>query len=296
MKKIALITNFNIADKVTAALTVAQKLKQFGCEVVTASYNKEKILRHRFARGRTEISYVPQDVLYSEAELLIVLGGDGTILESSRRAAMRQIPILGINLGHLGYMAELEMDELDLLEQLFNGEYSIEQRSMLSLEIADENAENPKIRISSFALNEVAVTNGSGIARIVELELSEGGEIISTYRADGLIVATPTGSTAYSMSAGGAIADPRVNCLCVTPISPHSLAARPLIFPDSAVLEVRNVSMREKMLYVTVDGRINYELYRGHVARITRSSMVTQLIRLKKYSFYRKLRAKMSRE
>ena len=167
---------------------------------------------------------------------------------------------------------------------------------MVSLEISDENAENPKVRISSFALNEVAVTNGSGIARIVELELSEGGEVISNYRADGLIIATPTGSTAYSMSAGGAIADPRLNCLCVTPISPHSLAARPLLFPDSAVLEVRNVSMREKMLYVTVDGRINYELYRGHVARITRSNMVTQLIRLKKYSFYRKLRAKMSRE
>ena len=135
------------------------------------------------------------------------------------------------------------------------------------------------------------------MARIIDLELGEGGEVITNYRADGLIVSTPTGSTAYSMSAGGPIADPRINCLCVTPICSHSLsAARPLVFPDSAVLEIRNICQREKMLYVTVDGRINYELYRGNVVRITRSSMETTLIRLKKYSFYHKLHSKMNRE
>ena len=163
---------------------------------------------------------------------------------------------------------------------------------MLSLEILDDT----RTRISSFALNEVAITNGTGIARIIDLELMEGGELITNIRADGLIVATPTGSTAYSMAAGGAIVDPRLNCLCATPICPHSLSMRPLIFPDNAVLEVKNTSQREKMLYITADGRINYEFYRGNIARITRSSLHTQLVRLKEYSFYHKLRAKMNRE
>ena len=292
MKKIAIITNFNIFEKVNAAMAVAQKLKQYGATVMVASYNRDKVARHKNLKIRTELEYVPQDTMYAEAELLIVLGGDGSILEASRRAAMRKIPILGINLGHLGYMAELEMEELDLLSGLFDGNYQIEQRSMLSLEILDDT----RTRISSFALNEVAITNGTGIARIIDLDLMEGGEQITTIRADGLIVATPTGSTAYSMAAGGAIVDPRLNCLCVTPICPHSLSMRPLIFPDNAVLEVKNTSLREKLLYITADGRINYEFYRGNIARITRSSMHTQLVRLKEYSFYHKLRAKMNRE
>lgn len=290
IQRVALITNFNITDKVNAAILVTQKLKEYGCEVLTPSYNRDKIARHRSARGKLELTYVMQDEMYAQAELLIILGGDGTILEASRRAAMRKIPILGINLGHLGYMAELELDELDLLDGLFNGEYTEEKRSMISVEILDDE----KTRIASFALNEAIIRGGA--PRIIDLEMSEGGELIANYRADGLIVATPTGSTAYSMSAGGAIADPRINCLCVTPICSHSLTARPLVFPDTAVLEIKNTSQREKMLYVTVDGRINYELYRGNIVRITRSPMETTLIRLKKYSFYRKLRAKMNRE
>ncbi len=290
MKKIALITNFNIADKVNAAISVTQKLKEYPCEVITPAYNREKIARHRFARGQLDLTYVPPDAMYAEAELLIIMGGDGTILEASRRAAMRKIPILGINLGHLGYMAELELNELDLLDGLFNGTYTEETRSMIGVEILDDE----KTRIASFALNEAVIRGGS--SRIIDLEMSEAGELIANYHADGLIVATPTGSTAYSMSAGGAIADPRINCLCVTPICSHSLSARPLVFPDTAVLEIKNTCQREKMLFVTVDGRINYELYRGNVVRITRSPMETTLIRLKKYSFYRKLRAKMNRE
>ena len=124
--------------------------------------------------------------------------------------------------------------------------------------------------------------------------LSEGGVPVTSYRADGLIVATPTGSTAYSMSAGGSIVDPRVSCFCVTPISPHSLAARPMIFPDSATLEIKNICQREKMLYLTVDGRTNYEMYKGDVVRIGKSPLKTNLVRIKKCGFYKKLRQKMT--
>ena len=150
-----------------------------------------------------------------------------------------------------------------------------------------------RVRSTACGLNEAVITNGS-VARIVDIELSEGGVPITTYRADGLIIATPTGSTAYSMSAGGPIADPRVKCFCVTPICPHSLSSRPLIFPDSAVLEVKNICMREKMLYLTVDGRINCELYRGESVRISRAPQTTRLVRLKESGFYSKLRLKMA--
>lgn len=309
ISKIALITNFNIYEKAGAAMQVALKLSAFPVEIMAASFNRDKILRMN--RGRMTFTFLPMDELYAQADLVIVLGGDGSILEAARRAAERQTPILGINLGRVGYMAELEMSELDLLPRLFLSEgpvgdydalprgeedqpiaggYAIERHAMLDIRLLTTDG---SVRSSLYGLNDAVITNGS-VSRIVDIQLSEGGTPVSTYRADGLIVATPTGSTAYSMSAGGPIADPRVRCLCVTPICPHSLAARPLIFPDSAVLEIKNVCQREKMLTLTVDGRTNCELYRGETVRLTRSPLETRLVRLKSYGFYSRLRDKMS--
>lgn len=288
MKKIALITNFNIAEKASAAYRVAQELLRGDCEILVAAFFREKL--ERMQLSCPEFRYLPLDCVYSEADLLIVLGGDGSILEASRRAMQRGTPILGINLGRLGYMAELEMSELGQLSRLFAGEYTVEKRAMLRVELL-----NSKGGLVSFcyALNDAVVSGGS-VSRMIDLELLEGGIPVTTYRADGVIVATPTGSTAYSMSAGGAIVDPRVDCFCVTPVCPHSFGARPLIFSGDAVLEVRNICMREKMLYLTVDGRMNFELYRNQSVRICKSSMETKLIRLKSCSFYKKLRQKMN--
>jgi len=149
------------------------------------------------------------------------------------------------------------------------------------------------VKAESFALNDAVISNGS-VARIVDLELYENGGLISAYRADGLIVATPTGSTAYSMSAGGPITDPHLPCFCITPVCPHSLSARPLLFRDDAVLDVKNVCQREKMLYLTLDGRNNFEIYRGDRVRITRAPMVTRLIRFQNDGFYKKLQKKLN--
>lgn len=287
MLKIAIITNFNIYEKANVAVQVAAKLLQEGCEVLIAAFNREKLMR--IHKSREEFRYLPLDTVYAEADILIVLGGDGTILEVARRAAQRGTPILGINLGRLGYMAELEVGNLDQLSRIVAGDYEIEQRSMLRVELYSGG----ELRSFCYALNDAVISNGS-VSRMIELELSEGGVPVTTYRADGLIVATPTGSTAYSMSAGGALVDPRVPCFCVTPICPHSFIARPMIFPESSVLEVRNICAREKMLYLTVDGRMNFELYRNQVVRVTKSNLQTNLIRLKQCSFYRKLRQKMN--
>ena len=297
IKRIALITNFNIYEKAGAAMQVAQRLSAYPCEVMVASFNRDKVLRMN--RGRMAFTFLPMDELYANADLLIVLGGDGTILEAARRSAQRETPILGINLGRVGYMAELEMGELELLARLFDrvtaeghqpASNEIELRSMLHVEVVTMGGE---VRQQMYGLNDAVITNGS-VSRIVDIALSENGEPVTTYRADGLIVATPTGSTAYSMSAGGPVTDPRVKCFCVTPICPHSLAARPMIFPDDAVLEIRNICQREKLLCLTVDGRMNFEMYHNQVARITKAQMKTRLIRLKKSGFFQKLRQKMN--
>lgn len=286
MLKIALITNFNISEKAHAAMRVAQRLLQEDCEILIAAFNREKIIRMN--QDRKEFRYLPLEAVYAETDILIVLGGDGSILEAARRAVHRGTPILGINLGRLGYMAELEIEELDMLGKLFQKDYYLEKRAMLRVELYSGN----ELKSFSYALNDAVISNGS-VSRIVDLELLENGMPVTTYRSDGLIIATPTGSTAYSMSAGGAIVAPDVPCVCVTPICPHSLTARPLIFDEKSVLEVRNICVREKMLYLTVDGRMNFELYRNQTVRVTKSKMETNLIRLKPSSFYSKLRQKM---
>ncbi len=287
MKNIALITNFNIHDKANAALTVAEELLNYDARVLIPSVNKDKIFRMR--RNRKEYVYLSLDEVYAEADCVIVLGGDGSILDAARRCAPFNKDLLGINLGHLGYMTELDMSDLAPLARVVTGDYYIDERAMLSVEVFNQNGGR---KAESFALNDAVISNGS-VARIVDLELYEGGSAVSDFRADGLIVATPTGSTAYSMSAGGPITDPQLPCICVTPICPHSLSARPMLFRDDAVLEIKNVCRREKMLYLTVDGRINFELYRGDTVKITKSPMKTRLVRLHGCGFYAKLQQKM---
>lgn len=283
--KIALLTNYNIGEKSAAAMTVAEKLGKYDCEIMIPASYRDRI--ERMYRKRPKVVFENIQTIYECAELIIVLGGDGTIMDSACKAAERRTPILGINLGRLGYLAELEMSELDLLDEVMKGNYTVDKRAMLKAEIISKNKE-PQI---SCALNEAVISNGS-IARIIDLQLSEGGRVVNTYRADGLIVCTPTGSTAYSMSAGGPIADPRLSCFCVTPICPHMMNARPILFPDDVVLEVKHVCKREKVLYLTLDGRNNYELLKNDVVRISKSDLYVSIIHVKNRSFYEKMRYK----
>ncbi|MBO5355372.1 MAG: NAD(+)/NADH kinase [Clostridia bacterium] len=290
MNRFGLITNFNIYEKANAAMRVAEQLLSYGVEVLIPSVNKDRIFRMH--KNRKEYTYLPIEEVCANADCIIVLGGDGSILDAARRAATLGKPLLGINLGHLGYMTELELNELDLLEHVVKDECEIDERAMLSVRV---HTQTGGLKAESFALNDAVISNGS-VARIVDIELYEGGEKVSTYRADGMIIATPTGSTAYSMSAGGPVIDPHLPCLVVTPVCPHSLTTRPLLFRDDATLEIKNICQREKMLYLTVDGRINFEIYRGDTVRVTRSPMTTKLIRIRKGGFYNRLQQKMNYE
>ena len=266
MKNIALITNFNITDKLNVAAAVLEKIENRAEKIFILENYKERIFRNRL--HKSNFYYRPLNELYKDAEMAIVIGGDGSVLECMRHAAPEGVLVLRINMGRIGYMSELEPNELGLLDRLFEGEYTVDERAMLSVERVSSSGQ---VRFRGEALNEAVISNGAA-ARIIDLELSNGDEIVSTYRADGLVVATPTGSTAYSLSAGGPIVDPRLSCFCVTPVCPHSLLARPLVFSDTAQLSVKNVCVREKVLHLTLDGRVTFDMYYGDSARIRRSA------------------------
>ncbi len=227
--------------------------------------------------------------LTEDLDLAIVPGGDGTILRAAALAAPLGLPLLGVNLGHIGYMAEVEMSELSLLRKIFEEPTRLENRMMLKIEIL----RNGTVAHSCHALNDAVLSNGA-VSRMVQIELRCDGMRVGRYHADGLIIATPTGSTAYSLSAGGSVVDPTLDCFCVTPVSAHALGVRPMIFGPDVTLEVLDREQRRGSLYLTVDGNENICLAEGDTVRIVRSPLVTRLLMLKHKGFYRTLNEKMS--
>ncbi len=283
-ERISIVTNFNISEKAAAAVKIAELLSAYECTLMVDGEISRRV--HGLPQS---VLRVDKNELMRRTDLIIVLGGDGSILSAARSCSKSDIPILGINLGHLGYMSALEADEAEQLSKLFTGEFTVQCRSMLDVSIKRGNGE---VQGRCTALNDAVVTGS--VARIIDIELLEQGEVVTAYRADGLIVATPTGSTAYSLSAGGPVIDPRANCLCVTPICSHSLAAKPMIFSGGAKLGIKNIYDRDKKLQLTVDGKMTYDLYRGDTVQIEKSASQTKLIRFCDRGFYQTLRQKMN--
>lgn len=233
--------------------------------------------------------FVPDDALFDRCDCAIVLGGDGSVIKAASACAEQKIPVLGINLGRVGYLAEVEPEELYLLSRLCRGEYRIERRMMLSVTVLRDNSE---IHRMPYALNEAVISNGA-ISHMVELDVSCDGQPVSRFHADGIIAATPTGSTAYSMSAGGPIIDPMLDCFCLTPVCAHSLTARPMLLSADCTLDIKNICRREDNTYLTVDGSANFKLLLDDTVRIRRSAAVTHMIRFHENSFFSVLNRKM---
>ncbi|MCU0669950.1 MAG: NAD(+)/NADH kinase [Myxococcota bacterium] len=216
---------------------------------------------------------VPRAVLVREADLLVVLGGDGTLLSLARAAGDREVPILGINLGTLGFLAEVSIDEMGgAIERALSGEMTIERRMRLGIDLERAGA-TPRCWI---ALNDAVLAKGAS-ARIIDLEARADGQLVTTYHGDGLIVSTPTGSTAYSMSAGGPILLPGVASIVLTPICPHALTQRPLVLPDGAVVELV-VHARGGDVQLAVDGQEGAALEEGDRVTVRRSPVPTLLV------------------
>ncbi|ADU26767.1 NAD(+)/NADH kinase [Ethanoligenens harbinense] len=225
------------------------------------------------------------DEIYNSADLIIVLGGDGTILHAAKLAAVRQLPVLGINVGRLGFMAGLELNELDRLSRLVQGDYELDSRMMLAVHVSGVPV--------SYALNDVVITKGA-VSRLIDIRLNCNRRLVGNYRADGLIVFTPTGSTAYSLSAGGPVIDPEFESIGVTPICPHSLISRTILFSPDAEICMFPEQLEEREAYLLLDGKQVMRLESGMQVRVVRSSRKTHLVRLKDISFYEVLNNKMN--
>lgn len=210
--------------------------------------------------------------MLSSCDIAVVLGGDGTIMHIAKPAAAYDVPVLGVNGGTVGFMAGLEMHQLDRLSRLIEGNFKTEDRMMLEV-CLERDGET----VQTFtALNEAVVSHGN-LSRLVQLEVFNDEHPITTYRADGVIIATPTGSTAYSLSAGGPIVDPSLCCLLLTPICPHAMHTRPYLFSDETVLTV----VASSEAYLTVDAEQAVPLRTGDRVKVRRHASVARLISLK---------------
>ncbi len=234
------------------------------------------------------IEWLPRDQVLARADLVIALGGDGTVLGVARDIGERSVPILGVNRGHLGFLTDVSPEVVDsALAKVLAGQYEIRERLRLRVSRLSSGA----LRAGDLVLNDAVITKSTPLARMIELRTWVGGERVATYRSDGLIVATPTGSTAYNLSAGGPLLDPSLRAIVLNPICPHTLTQRPLVLPDAAEVEVELISHEEVAL--TLDGQTVEMLHSGDRARITCSRHPARFVELPPYNHFDTLRAKL---
>lgn len=267
----------DVADRLQAAL---EWLKKRGCEL----FVDQSVVEEFKLRG---IEGVARRLIPAMADVIVVFGGDGTLLSAARLVKHHRAPILGVNLGSLGFMTEISLEELQpALEGLLKGDYRISRRCLLKVQV---NSRDGKTR-DFHALND-AVINKGALARIISLDAYSGNDFIANFLADGMIIATPTGSTAYSLSAGGPIIFPTENLIALTPICPHTLTNRPLIIPAES--KVRVVLKSGDDVMVTVDGQVGVEMLEGDVLTCTQADHPIELIQPGHKNFFDILREKL---
>jgi len=258
-------------------------LEWFAKHGIRAVYDTETAVSLRDESGGR-----PRELLAHESDLLLVLGGDGTLLAAAREAAPRGIPVLPINLGSLGFLTSFTLDELyPALEGTIAGELSASERMMLRASLVREGESVE----SQLVLNEAVITKGA-LARMIEIQLSIDEDFVCRYRADGLIVATPTGSTAYSLSAGGPIVHPEVESIIVTPICPHTLSDRPLVVANTSKVEMKLRGTAESV-YLTLDGQKGVLMESEDHVMISRAEERLKLIQPHRKSYFDILRRKL---
>ena len=228
----------------------------------------------------TEETLIPEEEL-SKACMIITVGGDGTILHAAAQAAWADIPILGVNCGTVGFMAELEASELSMIKNILHKEFQTDDRMMLDIVVQRDG----QSVFSNIALNDAVVSKGA-VARIIPISVVKDGLPLTKFSADGVVIATPTGSTAYSMAAGGPIVESTANNILITPICAHSMYAKPFVLPGESEIAVTISGPKNKMAYISVDGGKAFELEEQDRILIKRSEKKTRLVRVKDWSFY----------
>ncbi|HSW64762.1 MAG TPA: NAD(+)/NADH kinase [Dissulfurispiraceae bacterium] len=263
MKTIGIISKPRRSEPLEIIRRIYPWLRERGCSVC---------VEPEMARALGVEGFTPEEIT-ARADVVVVLGGDGTMLGVARLMGERQTPILGVNLGGLGFITEATKEQVfEALENVLAGRYELEERIMLGADVLRNG-----VGIEHFTvLNDVVINKGA-LARIMDLETLVDGSYLTNFKSDGLIVATPTGSTAYSLSAGGPIIYPTLHCIVLTPICSHTLTNRPIVLPDGATVEIVLRSESEHV-YLTLDGQQGFPLKRGDIVRIHKCKCKTQFI------------------
>ena len=278
---VLILPNFGKERSMECACIIKRCLEDVGCKVLTYP------LCWDCATAKSGDEKLNTEKLASCCDTVIAIGGDGTMMHAAKFAAEAGKPILGVNTGRLGFLAGLEDSEPDQVIRLISGEYSIEQRMLLDVEVVRDG----RVILLSHAINDAVVSRGA-LSKIITIKVHHNGRQAMELRADGLIVSTPTGSTAYALSAGGPVIDPSLKCIEVTPVCPHSLMDRAIIFDSESELIIEADRRRED--YITlpddrvnlaVDGERTCELQPGDNVRIRRSALSAEFIIIKKQSF-----------
>ena len=278
---IAIFGNTLRSETIREVKHIVEFLQLRGVNIVLSQELRHDAFNREFPSVEDYIAHTDESI-----DFALSVGGDGTFLTTASLVGHLDIPILGINCGHLGYLAEVQTDTIDaVLDQLITNSYTIEQRRMLEVTCQ----QGGKI-VSPYALNEVAILK-SGLSSMITIDVSLNGEFLHNYKADGLLVATPTGSTAYNLSVGGPLLDPHVNAIILTPVATHSLNIRPLVVLDDSKIDVK-ISSRNGNYLLSVDGRsqvLNQDLQ----LHIERSQRTIKLVRINGQTFMQSLKEKL---
>lgn len=278
--KISIFPNFNNDGVLQTCEEICKELDKLGVEYSVAKCNESD-------ETGTLPLFFDTDELIENCDIVIVVGGDGTTLNVAKAASLHNKLTLGINAGRLGFMSGLERDELSLLNRLVSGDYEVEKRMMIDARLMSENG------IQDFiCLNDAVITRGD-LARLIDVTVKSDGRVITKNRADGMIIATPTGSTAYSMAAGGPVVSPDNSCFVVTPICPHSLVNRSIVFSSDKELEITVENDKNNTSYLSIDGEKSVTVTKNSKIIISKSEYVAKLIKIKPESFYEILNKKL---
>ncbi|MFO7578452.1 MAG: NAD(+)/NADH kinase [Pelovirga sp.] len=280
MKKVGIFAKKNHPEVEQIASQVAQRFRSEGIEV---------LLEDGLAEQIGQVNGFTGEDIPAQVDLIVVLGGDGTLISVARLIGDLEVPIVGVNLGRLGFLTEITRDELpDMLDRLIAGDYQVSDRMMLDAFIHRDGAVVGKYTV----LNDVVINKGA-LARIIDMETYVDGRHLSTYKADGLIVSTPTGSTGYSLAAGGPIIYPEINSLLITPICPHMLTNRPIIIWSRSIIEIE-VKFQDDVVFFTADGQVGHKLLPGDRVEVRRSASRTRLVSSPTKEYFQILRTKLS--
>lgn len=281
MKTIGIVPNHDKEAAMNMVSDLAAFIKEKECRPVVTYKIAE-------AAGLNEIGVTKYE-LYSKSDFIIVLGGDGTLLDTGRKAAKYGTPLLGLNMGTMGFLASADGEEAhETIEKVLAGEYKLEKRLMLEAEIISET-DNPK---QYKAVNDVCISRGV-FTRITDYGIYVNDEYLANFRADGIIISTPTGSTAYNLSAGGPVLKPDIECMVITPICPHSLHSRSIVVSANDVVRIEASFGTNGDIIMSMDGQTSVILNNGDTINVKKSESSVNIIKTNKRSFYEILRKKL---